>query len=51
LSKDIVWAIENIRKYPDPEKGKQGDEDQDSGYKQDEWVLVDKSAKDLLSFI
>ncbi|KAG5657756.1 hypothetical protein KAF25_007789 [Fusarium avenaceum] len=51
LSKDIVWAIENIRKYPDPEKGKHGDEDHKSGSKQDEWVLVDKTTKDLLSFI
>lgn len=51
LSKDIVWAIENIRKYPDPEKGKHGDEDHKSGSKQDEWVFVDKTTKDLMSFI
>ncbi|KAF5669970.1 flavin-containing protein [Fusarium heterosporum] len=50
LSKDIIWAIENIRKYPVP--GKETNErDQASGVEGDEWILVDRTARDLLSFI
>ncbi|KAM7193729.1 hypothetical protein V8F33_007663 [Rhypophila sp. PSN 637] len=53
LGKEVVWAIEHLRKYPRPERGKDGkmagdvegaDEDKD-------WVLVERTKKDSLAFI
>ncbi|KAK3363001.1 hypothetical protein B0T25DRAFT_27058 [Lasiosphaeria hispida] len=62
LGADLIWAVEHIRKYPEPGKGsdgdssdkedasgalvKVGDEEADS-----EWVLVRRSVKDSLAFI
>ncbi|KAK0655598.1 hypothetical protein B0T16DRAFT_315499 [Cercophora newfieldiana] len=45
LGADLVWAIENLKKYPEPGKevGKEGDSE-------DEWVLVE-GGKDLLAYI
>ncbi|KAI0121389.1 hypothetical protein BJ170DRAFT_644688 [Xylariales sp. AK1849] len=60
LSKDLVWALEHIRKYPEPEKS-ESESQQDvwavstsqRGERKygDEWVLVPRNRKDLLAFI
>ncbi|KAJ4244774.1 hypothetical protein NW762_014351 [Fusarium torreyae] len=50
LSKEMIWAIEHIRKYPEPGKDRHKG-DGSIVDKQDDWVLVDRSTKDLLSFI
>jgi hypothetical protein len=49
LTRDVIWAIEHVRKYPEPKKENGnstilGDDDTD-------WVLVDGVKKDLLHFI
>ena len=54
LSEEVVWAVENIRKYPEP--GKDGkDKDKESvkeNYKEEEWVVVErKEIKDSLAFV
>ncbi|KAI1392150.1 putative dimethylaniline monooxygenase [Hypoxylon trugodes] len=49
LTQEIVWAIEHLRKYPEPGKGK--DKDKEIEDKEAEWVLVDREQKDLLAFI
>ncbi|EXM18622.1 hypothetical protein FoTM2_014067 [Fusarium oxysporum f. sp. vasinfectum] len=51
LSKDIIWAIEHVRKYPEPgrddhDKSREGSESEHDG-----WELVESTHKDLLSFI
>ncbi|KAI2634750.1 putative dimethylaniline monooxygenase [Hypomontagnella submonticulosa] len=59
LTKEVVWAIEHVRKYPEPGKQKDGyggergshDRDEKRGNGGDEWVLVDRPRKDLLGFI
>ncbi|KAI1141066.1 putative dimethylaniline monooxygenase [Hypoxylon sp. FL0543] len=63
LTEELIWAVEHIRKYPEPGKGKDGDgggkesdgavsteyDQTDSGDR--EWVLVERQRKDLLAFI
>lgn len=44
LGKDLVWAIEHLRKYPEPVKGKEEEDD-------DDWVVVERKQKDSLAFI
>ncbi|KAI0010861.1 putative dimethylaniline monooxygenase [Xylariaceae sp. FL0662B] len=62
LTKELVWAVEHIKKYPEPGKGKDGKvgERGDSGVVEDgqrgdgeesEWVLVERGHKDLLGFL
>jgi hypothetical protein len=64
LGEEVRWAIENLRKYPEPgkdkdEKGRENvegesvsGEDRLEGGDAEEWVLVNRRAeKDLLSFI
>ncbi|KAI1089516.1 putative dimethylaniline monooxygenase [Rostrohypoxylon terebratum] len=66
LTEEVIWAIEHVKKYPEPGKGKDGDgggkeddakesgEDKqhDGNERQDgEWVLVERQHKDLLAFI
>ncbi|KAL2067655.1 hypothetical protein VTL71DRAFT_15751 [Oculimacula yallundae] len=58
LGEDVRWAIEHLRKYPEPEKdgaklndgtgqiSADGEEDVAA-----EWVLVERKKKDLLAFI
>jgi hypothetical protein len=50
LTRDVIWAIEHVRKYPEPGKGDEkvkGDFLDDDG----DWVVVKKVKKDLLHFI
>lgn len=63
LTKDLVWALEHIRKYPEPIRDDHGGEDgQTERDNQDrsageqagggnDWVLIPERRKDLLSFI
>jgi hypothetical protein len=59
LSKDTIWAIENVRKYPEPGKGKKAYKDdsessvvlQRSNSASDDWVVVNSPRKDVLSFL
>ena len=53
LGEDLIWALNNIRKYPEP--GKDGDSGNDSGdgnegEKKNGWVLVHRPVGDLLEF-
>ncbi|KAG0647451.1 Flavin-dependent monooxygenase [Hyphodiscus hymeniophilus] len=48
LGKEVRWALENIRKYPEP--GKDGGNSEDI-MADDEWVVVGNDKKDLLAFI
>ncbi|KAE9363620.1 FAD/NAD(P)-binding domain-containing protein [Stipitochalara longipes BDJ] len=48
LGESVRWAIEHLRKYPEPGKGE--DDEEDEGV-QGEWVLVERTKKDLLAFI
>lgn len=59
LGKELVWAIEHLRKYPDHEKGESWGREKDGNLKLDcgpeanedgDWVLVEER-KDLLAFI
>jgi hypothetical protein len=60
LGKDLVWALEHLRKYPD--HGKEGHDEGDQcqeqygnasgeSHEDDGWVLVRDTKKDLLAFI
>ncbi|OTA99447.1 hypothetical protein M426DRAFT_325102 [Hypoxylon sp. CI-4A] len=65
LTKELVWAVEHVKKYPEPGKGDgDGGKDGEDGDevilvaeegewtgKDDEWVLVQRTRKDLLAFI
>ncbi|KAI2466479.1 putative dimethylaniline monooxygenase [Annulohypoxylon bovei var. microspora] len=63
LTQEMIWAIEHVRKYPEPGKGKEGDGDgkesntnNSAGDNQKqlqdgEWVFVERQHKDLLAFI
>ncbi|OTA95383.1 hypothetical protein M434DRAFT_208131 [Hypoxylon sp. CO27-5] len=61
LTEEMIWAIEHIRKYPEPGKGKDEDgkesdtitsaEDDQTGGQNGGWVLVERQHKDLLAFI
>ncbi|KAF7550025.1 hypothetical protein G7Z17_g6011 [Cylindrodendrum hubeiense] len=46
MTKDLIWAIENIKKYPEP-----GNQNNGKKAEADEWVVVNRSTKDLLHFI
>ncbi|KAK1758171.1 FAD/NAD(P)-binding domain-protein [Echria macrotheca] len=50
LGRDIVWAIDNVKKYPDP--GKEKREGDDTGMEEgdDGWIVVGRE-KDSLAFI
>ncbi|KAI0848154.1 FAD/NAD(P)-binding domain-containing protein [Daldinia vernicosa] len=44
LTKEVVWAIEHLRKYPEPGKGKDGDDgDGDGEGKEDDLVIEARS--------
>lgn len=49
LDKETVWAIEHVKKYPDPKTLQRQGEDADGQLK--DWVVVPRSGKDTLSFI
>ncbi|KAF2801886.1 FAD/NAD(P)-binding domain-containing protein [Mytilinidion resinicola] len=54
LTKEVVWAIEHLRKYPEPGKGgrDEGDgEGEGEGAGEDGWVVVTGAKKDLLHFV
>ena len=48
LGEEVRWAVEHLRKYPEP--GKDGNKFEDVG-ENGEWVIVRKNRKDLLAFI
>ncbi|KAF2498173.1 FAD/NAD(P)-binding domain-containing protein [Lophium mytilinum] len=53
LTREVVWAIEHLRKYPEPGKGgrdRDGDGEKEGG-NEEEWVVVREPKKDLLHFI
>jgi Flavin-binding monooxygenase-like len=49
LTREVVWAIEHLRKYPEP--GKETGMDVILGDGERDWVLIDEVKKDLLHFI
>lgn len=54
LSNDIIWAIENLKKYPDEsarEKARDNKEIEPTSPSTEDWVLVDRPLKDLLAYI
>jgi hypothetical protein len=55
LGKELIWAVENIKKYPEPDQGQHGKHYKEElfkeGKEQDEWILVKTAKKDLLAFI
>ncbi|KAL6352386.1 hypothetical protein LRP88_14153 [Fusarium phalaenopsidis] len=51
LTKELVWAIEHLKKYPEPGKGREKKETETGDLGADEWVLVEEPVKDLLAFI
>jgi len=54
LGESVRWAIEHLRKYPEPgkgEDGKEGNREDEEDKEKGEWVLVERTKKDLLSFI
>lgn len=53
LSKDIIWAIENLKKYPESgrKKAKDNKEIEPTSHSTEDWVLVDRPLKDLLAYI
>ncbi|KAI8712415.1 hypothetical protein NCS52_01339600 [Fusarium sp. LHS14.1] len=51
LTKELVWAIEHLKKYPEPGKSGKKKEVEAGELGVDEWVLVEEPVKDLLAFI
>lgn len=51
LTKELVWAIEHLKKYPEPGKGGKKKEVEVGDLGADEWVLIEEPVKDLLAFI
>jgi hypothetical protein len=49
LGEEVRWAIEHLRKYPEPGKGEEGETGLEG--EASEWVLVERRKKDLLFFI
>lgn len=49
LNEETIWAIENVRKYPEPKTLQNQDEDLDSEL--NDWIVVPRRKKDSLSFI
>jgi hypothetical protein len=48
LTRDVIWAIEHVRKYPDREHH---EEKSEVGTEEHDWVVVRDAPKDLLHFI
>ncbi|XXH05737.1 hypothetical protein Hte_012173 [Hypoxylon texense] len=64
LTEELIWAVEHIRKYPEPGKGGKDEvkneterdtpmsrEMEQAGARDSDWVLVERQHKDLLAFI
>ncbi|ORY61559.1 uncharacterized protein BCR38DRAFT_348044 [Pseudomassariella vexata] len=60
LGEDMIWAIEHIKKYPEPGNGRnnagkgkdrKGQEGVEVETEEEDWVLVERKRKDLLAFI
>ncbi len=54
LDKDLIWAVEHLRKYPEPGKESAGQGDSEGSQTEspeDSWVLVKREQKDLLAFL
>jgi hypothetical protein len=51
LSKELIWAVKHVRKYPEPGKGKDGDGDGEIREREDGWVMVRGKKQDSLWFI
>ncbi|KAI1840157.1 hypothetical protein JX265_009370 [Neoarthrinium moseri] len=59
LSKELVWALEHIKKYPEPDDADTDDDEKviatapsgDTDQNGQDWVLVSRKRKDLLAFI
>ena len=49
LGRELVWAIEHLRKYPEPKRGVGKGEEE--GFEEGGWVLVEGREKDSLGFI
>ncbi|KAF4966451.1 hypothetical protein FZEAL_10658 [Fusarium zealandicum] len=48
LTKEIIWAIEHLKKYPDP---REEESTETGGVESDNWVVLERPRKDLLAFI
>ncbi|KAM0815545.1 hypothetical protein AB5N19_01344 [Seiridium cardinale] len=54
LSRDLIWALEHIKKYPEPESDENGEEQNEAAQAvviDSDWVVIPKKRKDLLAFI
>jgi hypothetical protein len=53
LGEEVRWAIENLKKYPEPGKDRDGEEKEKEvdGELEGDWVVVHSHRKDLLAFI
>ncbi|KAK3330445.1 hypothetical protein B0H66DRAFT_572504 [Apodospora peruviana] len=53
LDKELIWAVEHLKKYPEPGKGrvKEGDKKTYKETKDSGWVVVEREHRDTLSFI
>ncbi|KAI1101505.1 putative dimethylaniline monooxygenase [Jackrogersella minutella] len=61
LTEEMIWAIEHIKKYPEPGNDGSGDgkenettvpaEEDQTSVRKEGWVLVERQRKDLLAFI
>ncbi|KAK3335626.1 hypothetical protein B0T19DRAFT_407004 [Cercophora scortea] len=52
IGEDVIWALEHLRKYPEPGKG-EGDKKDGEGreVEADGWVVLGRKKKDSLAFI
>ncbi|KAK4182701.1 hypothetical protein QBC35DRAFT_509483 [Podospora australis] len=52
LGRDVVWAVENLKKYPEPGKGDEKSANAElDGTVEEDWVIVVREEKDSLAFI
>lgn len=49
LGREVIWAIEHLRKYPEPGKDVKLEEEEEG--EEREWIVVEAVKKDLLHFI
>jgi hypothetical protein len=48
LGEEVRWAVEHLKKYPEPGKDRSRDEEVTED---EEWVVVKRERKDFLAFI
>ncbi|CAM1507600.1 Fc.00g072410.m01.CDS01 [Cosmosporella sp. VM-42] len=52
LGKDLIWAVEHVKKYPEPGEGKNDASTNDKDVSEvGEWVMINQPQKDLLPLI